>query len=470
MRQPKNRTTFQAIRLNFTIIFTLFAIFTGASVITMVGVNLVHQEQTQSAELLKSLNRSFIDDKPDWNQWRRNSSINTQNTYVKVTDQTHSKERPKIFYSKGTEQFLAAKPTKLSQMLHFPFFPALIYNHGYGLLYYRSGIRTGARKNIRSEIWMSLNPIVSTLLSVMLVVLCVLIIGLALGWFVISVVSKRLTSSLQMLQTTAQRQSRSVTKIESLLPVPASPVEVRELATSFNNLLAAIIENNRREKAFISNASHELRTPIAAIRGHVSLVKRRGQQHPEIVSRSLDFIDDESAKMQSLVNSLLALSRADKEIVQKDHFDLNSVVNETVEEQRAILAQTINVTGASPTMVLANQTNVAQIISIILDNAGKYAPKTATIDVIIAADGSKTTLSIRNNGPSIPDEDKQHIFDRFYRGDHAHSNQVIGNGLGLSIASQLAALNDIKITVTDVIPHGVSFNLIFSDPDSNNTK
>lgn len=90
--------------------------------------------------------------------------------------------------------------------------------------------------------------------------------------------------------------------------------------------------------------------------------------------------------------------------------------------------------------------------------------------MIIAADGSKTTLSIRNNGPSIPDEDKQHIFDRFYRGDHAHSNQVIGNGLGLSIASQLAALNDIKITVTDVIPHGVSFNLIFSDSDSNNTK
>ncbi len=466
MRQSKNRTTFQAIRLNFTIIFTLFAIFTGASVVTMVGVNLVHQEQTQSVELLNGLNRSFIEDKPDWNQWRKNSSINTQNTYVRVTDQSRSKTNPKVFYSKGAKQFLSKKPEKLSHTLHLPFFPAIIYTPGYGISYYRSGIRAGAQKDIRSEIWMSLTPIVNTLLSVMLVVLCVLIIGLVLGWFVISVVAKRLTQSLQLLQTTAQSHSQSVTNIETLLPVPDSPIEVRELATSFNQLLAAIIENNKKEKAFISNASHELRTPIAAIRGHVSLVKRRGQAHPEIVNRSLDFIDDESAKMQSLVNSLLALSRADKEVVSKTSFDLGSVVNETVEEQRAVLSQPIQVTGDPTATVVANQTDASQIISIILDNAGKYAPKDAQITVTINQGHPTTSLSIQNTGPSIPDIDKKHIFDRFYRGDHAHSNQVIGNGLGLSIASQLAALNDIQMTVTDVKPHGANFNLLFSHPSS----
>lgn len=467
MFKPKNRTTFQIIRLNFTIIFTFFSIFIGAAVVTTVGVNLVHQSEMESIELLKSLNRSFIDDKPDWNEWRRNSSINTQNTFVRVTDHIHSKITPKIFYSKGTKQFLAGKPTKLTHILHFPFFPALIYAKGYGILYYRSSDRYDIQRNIRSEIWLSLNPIVNTLTSVILVVLTVLIISLTLGWLIISLVAKRLTRSLQLLQRTAQKQSRSVTNIESLLPVPTSPVEVRDLSTSFNDLLAAIIENNQKERAFVSNASHELRTPIAAIRGHIALIKRRGREHPEIVDQSLNFIDDESVKMQSLVDNLLSLSRADKEIAKKSCFDLVGIVNETVEEERVILKQSISVTGADTAMVIANQNNVSQILSIFLDNAGKYAPEDAKIVVCINQNAHNTILSVENNGPSITDADKQHIFDRFYRGDLAHNNQIIGNGLGLSIAAQLASLNSIKLSVSDIEPHGVSFNLTFYTSNSN---
>lgn len=227
MQRKNSRTTAEVIRHNFIILFTCFALLTGASVVIVVGINLVHQRQTESIELLKSLNRSFIDDKPDWNQWRKNSSINTQDTYVRVTDRTHSANQPKVFYSKGTKLFLSLKQTQLSKKLHLPFFPALIYTKHYGVLYYRSGERHGRHKNIRSEIWLSLNPIVTTLASVIFVVLIILILSLVLGWFVISLVAKRLTRSLEMLQRTAREHSQSVVNIENLLPVPDSPSESR---------------------------------------------------------------------------------------------------------------------------------------------------------------------------------------------------------------------------------------------------
>ncbi|KRM47058.1 HAMP domain-containing histidine kinase [Lentilactobacillus parabuchneri] len=459
--RKKDRTTYQEIRQSFIILFIFFALFTGAAVVTVVGVHLVHQSESQSIQLLRSLNRSFIDDKPDWNQWRKSSNINTENTYVRVTDQSGANRQSDVFYSKGAHTFLSSNPTPISKSLHLPFFPALTYSKHYGLFYYRSGERRGEHKKIKSEIWLSLNSIIKTLASVILVVLGTLFVGLILGWFVISLIAKRLTRSLQMLQRTAQSHSQSVVNVESLLPVPNSPVEVRELATSFNDLLSAIIENNKREKAFISNASHELRTPIAAIRGHISLVKRRGKDHPEIIDTSLHFIDDESAKMQALVNSLLALSRADKEVVQKTTFDLVAIVNETVEEQRVLLEQNIEVRGAKTASVNANQTNVLQILSTLFDNAGKYAGDDSTITVQITNTAHDTILSVENNGPSIPDEDKKHIFDRFYRGDHAHNSQITGNGLGLAIAAQLATLNGIQIKVADVVPHGVRFELVF---------
>uniref|UniRef100_UPI00403F097E histidine kinase dimerization/phospho-acceptor domain-containing protein n=1 Tax=Lentilactobacillus hilgardii TaxID=1588 RepID=UPI00403F097E len=131
-------------------------------------------------------------------------------------------------------------------------------------------------------------------------------------------------------------------------------MEVKQLTTSFNELLTSINYKNQQEKTFISNAAHELRTPIAAIRGHIQLVQRHGRDHPEIVDRSIQFINNESARMQTLVNDLLALSRADRGDVKLDYIDLTSLLNETVEEQRAVLKQTINVNIPTKTVVYAN--------------------------------------------------------------------------------------------------------------------
>ncbi len=446
-------TTAQAIRRNFLFLFILFSIFTGLAVISVVGAQLVHQRKAQSVELLGSLDRSFIDDKPDWNQWRRNSPINTEDTYVKVTDE-HSNKR---FYSPGAKNFIAKKPEQVSERFHIPFAPAVVYAKGEGLLYYRSS----HKKFIHSEIWISLSNVVNTILSVISVVIIVLAICLLLGFVWVSYVTKRLTQPLEELQTTAHEQSQSVKNIEALLPVPNHPKEVHDLTISFNELLQSIIDNNHKEKEFISNASHELRTPIAAIRGHISLVKRRGKDHPELIETSLHYIDDESAKMQSLVNELLQLSRADRGEQKLSYFDLVTVVNETAEEEKVVLSQDIKVETPEKAIVYANSTHIAQILSILLENAGKYSPKNSTIICKISSTNNSTTMSVIDHGVGVSDEDKKHIFDRFYRSDRAHSSDTAGNGLGLSIAQQLASLNNVKLSVTDVSPHGSSFNVLF---------
>ncbi|MBZ2201825.1 MAG: HAMP domain-containing sensor histidine kinase [Lentilactobacillus hilgardii] len=455
-KKPQMTTTSQEIQHSFRVLFIWFAFLMSLAVVGVVGVQLVHQRQAESIELLGSLKRSIIDDRPDWEQWRKNSTINTQNTYVKVNDRTRN--IPTKFYSHGTKTFLKAK------QIHLPFFRALTYVDGYGFMYYRSGSKLG----IMSQIWLSLNPVVNVLLSVIIVVFSLFLLSLLFGWYFISSTAKRLTQPISQLSQTARDQSKSELEYETLLPVPKTPMEVKQLTTSFNELLTSINHKNQQEKTFISNAAHELRTPIAAIRGHIQLVQRHGRDHPEIVDRSIQFINNESARMQTLVNDLLALSRADRGDVKLDYIDLTSLLNETVEEQRAVLKQTINVNIPTKAVVYANADNVQQILSALLDNAGKYSPADSQITVVLSQHGSQYSLSVQNTGPSIPDNQKDQIFERFYRGDQAHNHQVSGTGLGLSIVKQLAELNHIQITVTDLKPQGSRFNLLFNNPENQN--
>ncbi|MFT8400384.1 MAG: HAMP domain-containing sensor histidine kinase [Lentilactobacillus diolivorans] len=452
-KAPSVTTTSQEIQHRFRMLFISFALIISLAVVGVVGVQLVHQRQAESIELLSSLKRSIIDDRPDWEQWRKNSTINTQNTYVKVNDRTRN--TPTKFYSSGTKAFLQAK------QVHMPLFPALTYVDGYGFMYYRSGSKLG----IVSQIWLSLTPVVNVLLSVIIVVFFIFILSLVLGWYFISTTARRLTQPLSQLTATARKQSKSELAYETLLPVPSTPLEVKQLTTSFNELLTSINNKNQQEKTFISNAAHELRTPIAAIRGHIQLIQRHGQDHPEIVGRSIQFINDESSRMQTLVNDLLALSRADRGSAKLTYFDLNSALIETVEEQRAVLKQTIHLNVIPQAVVSANPDNVQQILSALLDNAGKYSPADSQITVTLQKQAGKFILSVENTGPSIPDDQKAQIFERFYRGDQAHNHQVTGTGLGLSIVKQLAELNKIKITVANLSPHGTRFNLIFTDPE-----
>ncbi|MTV81874.1 sensor histidine kinase [Secundilactobacillus folii] len=452
-KNKRPETTTKQIQSRFMSLFTVFALLIGFGVVSVVGVQLVRQRQQESVELLSSLKRSIIDDRPDWNQWRKSSTINTRDTFVRVHN-SRIGEAPGTYYSKGTQDFLKAKK------IHVLGFPALTYVSHYGFMYYRSGTRLG----IRSEIWLSLQPMVAVLISVLMTVVIFLLLGLTIGSYLITLSAKQLTRPLLQLTNAAAKQSQDANDYASALPVPDNPLEVEQLASSFNQLLETVNQKSEQEKAFVSNAAHELRTPIAVILGHSKLIQRRGKSHPELVNHSVAFITDEATRMQRLVNQLLVLSRADRAKSERSYINLSDVVFETVEEERAVLSQRIAVTGDHSAVVYTNADNVQQILRTLLDNAGKYSPKGSLISVKIQTTDTKIILSVTDEGPGIKPEDQPRVFDRFYRGDFARDEHIQGTGLGLSIAKQLANLNQIELDVTSNQPVGTIFTLSFNNP------
>lgn len=458
MKNARIETTSKAIQRRFFSLFIAFAVLLGISIVSVVGFQLVRQSEQQSIQLLSSLKRSIIDDRPDWNQWRKNSTINTANTYVKVYNSKIG-TAPDTFYSKGTKRFLSKRSYQL------PIFSAVRYVSDYGLVYYRSGSRLG----IQSQIWLSLNAVVTILISVLIVTAILMLFGITLGGYFITLSAKQITQPLANLSKAAQAESARAADYASSLPAPQTPVEVAQLANSFNKLLGAVNDKNKQEKTFVSNAAHELRTPIAVILGHSKLIQRRGQDHPEIVTKSVNFITDEATRMQQLVNQLLILSRADRATSERTYINLSNLVFESVEEQRALLSQKISVTGASAATVLANADNVQQILRTLLDNAGKYSPKDSLIRVHLEQTPADVTVTVVNAGPQISTEDQAHLFDRFYRGSYARDSRIEGTGLGLAIAKQLANLNQIKLTVANAVPSGTQFSLTFKNPQPTST-
>ncbi|WP_052957109.1 sensor histidine kinase [Levilactobacillus spicheri] len=459
MKARTPRTTAQEIQGRFLRILIGMTLLMGLGVVGTVGYRLVKQQEAASTHVIASLKRSMVDKEPDWQAWewhlwRRNSSIDTRQTFVMASRGGQHQHR---YYSPNTKAFLRAK--------HYgvPFFEGLDYTPGYGLTFYRSG----SRSHVVFETWLRLKPITDLLWSVLGVVVLVALVILMLGWIYVRLTADQLTRPLVSLSSAARRQAQA-NRTKVALPVPARPLEAHQLARSFNDLLAALNQHAQQEREFTANAAHELRTPIAAIRGHVQLVKRRGAAHPEIVPRSLGFIDQESAKMQDLVNSLLMLSRADRGMLKLTTVDLGAIIQETLEEKRVTLAQPLVYQGPATVQVWGHPASVQQMLSALLDNAGKYSPADQPITVTLAATAQGCRLTVADLGRGIADADKAHIFERFYRVSDAQNRQVTGTGLGLAIVAQLAHLNHVTIAVHDNQPAGSRFVLDFQRPQSEN--
>ncbi|WP_158610646.1 sensor histidine kinase [Lactiplantibacillus garii] len=446
----KGRSNAAEIARTFTVMMLIIIFITGLSVSTVVGWRLTHNRMDDAATLMKSLQRSVTDDDPDWNQWNLNSPINTKDTYVKVDTATR-KRGHHTYYSPRAKKFLKARE------LTVPGFPAIRYRRGYGLFY-----RLGAeKKRVYYETWTSLNTVIHIFKLILGDMLLVLMICGVLGYFVMGWLAKRLNRPLADLTRAASRinHAENVSYHEAL-PVPDHPAEVHHLGLEINELLQSLNEQVLRDHQFVSDASHELRTPLTAIRGHISLIKRRGEQHPEIIPRSLNFIDHESHRMETLVESLLRLSRMDHVDVAGGYYDLTKLVEETVTNYRENLPQPIRLhVPPSALTAYVNADSLQQILVALLSNASKYSPTNAPITVTLTTLNGQPTVTVADRGMGIPDDNKPHVFERFYRVDQARSQEIPGTGLGLAIVARLVDLNHATISVHDNQPRGTIFTL-----------
>ena len=240
-----------------------------------------------------------------------------------------------------------------------------------------------------------------------------------------------------------------------------APVEA--LTGSINEMLERIDQGYRAQARFTSDASHELRTPIAVIQGYADLLDRWGKEDPETMQEAIDAIRQEADSMANLVEQLLYLVRGDKgtQRIEMAPVDLAPLAA-AVARETAMVAPGYIVTPEIQTGITAeaDAEAVKECLRVLTDNAVKYTPEGGTITVGLTREEGFARLSVTDTGIGISAEDQAHIFERFYRADASRARQTGGTGLGLSIADWIARRHHGRIEVESAPGQGSTFTLV----------
>ena len=227
--------------------------------------------------------------------------------------------------------------------------------------------------------------------------------------------------------------------------------ELIGLEQAINRLLDRMRTLYSQQTRFVSDASHELRTPISVIQGYVNLLDRWGKEDPQILEESIAAIKSESEHMQKLIEQLLFLARSDsgRNPITFAPVNLAEIINEIHEEYAMICPSRIWKLELSPEPlnVSADKSMIKQAARILCDNAVKYSPEGSTVTIRAYKNADTVSFSVQDEGIGISQEDQAHIFERFYRADPSRVRATGGTGLGLSIAQWIVERHNGTITV-----------------------
>ncbi|MEG2196942.1 MAG: ATP-binding protein [Cellulosilyticaceae bacterium] len=272
-------------------------------------------------------------------------------------------------------------------------------------------------------------------------------------------------SSLKSMDETIK--SIDTNKLDSRLNISGTKDELKDLAKTFNSMMDKLEIFINSQKQFVSDASHELRTPIAVIQGYANLLSRWGKDDPAILEESLESIKQETDNMKQLVEKLLFLARTDKNTqhVEKELLNLSNLANEVLKQtsfidDKHLLKSSI----AENIMIWGDSSLTKELLRIFIDNAIKYTPENGCIELVVKTSGKNVILAIKDTGVGIDSEHLPHIFERFYRVDEARHDQHGSSGLGLSIAKWIIDIHEAEVYVNSIINKGTEFIVFYNKP------
>ena len=252
-------------------------------------------------------------------------------------------------------------------------------------------------------------------------------------------------------------------KMGGRIPIGAANDELNELAKTLNEMLDRLQGGISKQQKFVSDASHELRTPAAVIKGYIDFIETYGTADEALLKENLKVIGSEAQNMQALLENLLFLSRTDqhRQKLHKKILDLDDIVGDVMSKMKTVVkTHKVELTKNPPAKIFGDETTIRQMLRIFLDNAVKYTPEGGTIKVSSKINGKKILLNISDSGIGIAPENQKKIFDRFFRIDSEDLvSEANGSGLGLSIAKWIADSHGIKISVASTLGKGTTFTL-----------
>ncbi|MFT9846818.1 sensor histidine kinase [Aneurinibacillus sp. REN35] len=288
--------------------------------------------------------------------------------------------------------------------------------------------------------------------ATMSVIIILFVTGRFLGQ-VISSPIQRLTQTMKTIEEKKTYDQIDITNQEK--------DEIHEMAMTFNRMIAKLEESYAKQERFVSDASHELKTPLTVIDSYIKLLQRWGKERPDVLEEAIEAIGSEASRMKYVTEQLLELAKPEEMIHDyKEVVNIVPIVEKTIQRLQRTYDHTIEFHHEKQDFFIeVHEQSFVQVLIILIDNAKKYGR--SRIEVGLKEQEQMVHLTVKDYGIGIPLEAGAHVFDRMYRVDKARSRKTGGSGLGLSIAKRIVEQHHGDILLESVEGKGSTFTVIF---------
>ncbi len=244
--------------------------------------------------------------------------------------------------------------------------------------------------------------------------------------------------------------------------------EIGRLGLALNAMLAQIetafaqrTASERRLRRFIADASHELRTPLTSIRGYSEMLRRGAAESPADADLARRRIEEESVRMSTLVDDMLLIARLDQgRPLENKPVDLQIIARDAAADAKVVASRReVNVEAPASVVVLGDDIRLRQVVGNLVRNALVHTPSSTPIEIVVTAQNGTAHISVADHGPGLRPEDRERIFEPFYRADPSRSRDSGGAGLGLSIVTAVVAAHGGRVEVRDTEGGGATFDV-----------
>lgn len=246
-----------------------------------------------------------------------------------------------------------------------------------------------------------------------------------------------------------------------------STTELGRLGIALDHMMARIESADRdrlreadRLRRFVDDASHELRTPIAAITGYAELYAEGGVEPGSQLDRAMGRINEAGQRAGRLIEDLLALARLDREIgSSQEQLDISELVEDTVEDARVGTGRDIRSDATGPVMVTGDPVWLRQAIENLINNAVTHAPTSTSIELVVQSRGDRGEIAVVDHGPGIAETERERVFDRFARPDAGRDRTHGGAGLGLAIVREVVLSHNGTVDISETPGGGTTVRI-----------
>ena len=290
--------------------------------------------------------------------------------------------------------------------------------------------------------------------------LLALLVSAILAWFL----AARVTRPLRRLTSLSGEVAGDDLSVRMPLEEAGSD-EVRKLSVSFNRMLDRLEDAFERQKAFVADASHDLRTPLTIVRGQIEVLARNPDPDPAEVAAVSRAVGEAVDRMEHLVEDLLLLARSDSEAgITAERLAVGPILEAEREDRVESERARIDIGEVTDREVEFDPVALSRAVSNLVDNALRYGGERSRVRLSAAPSGGGVAIDVEDDGPGVPVAERERVFDRFARLDEARSSGTGGSGLGLAIVRAIVEAGGGRVSCSDSELGGARFSIWLPDP------